>query len=245
MKIETVMELFYSYQDRFRDEGYTNYEASVLLNVAQEDMLKYFYYNMHDPTKRNEYQEPRFGFETISFIPQMFDKLIIEFGPESGRTLQTDRHGYLLNSVIEETFPVNIEYREDGQKISEEKCQLFHINSASRFYKNSWYGARHMRQNDYVIAIKNPHKRPTDQNPFYRIFEGRLLFEPRAVAGITMSVTRQPKKMWYFGDDNPKNVDPELSDFAMGEIIKRASFLAMLQNENFNKLQALNQDEQK
>lgn len=224
MKIREALDIFDQIWDKYTDEGLDTMEKVRHLNTAQVLVLTDSFYNQNE--KRDNKNEPRYGFENTQYESEDFRPLLVKI-PGDFELLQTDSTGKIQISTIEAFFPDDVVYDELGL-IEERKCPIFHINYVKRWStsKNAFVETKWVRHNEVARVEHNPHKKPTDLFPTITYYNDYVLIRPKAVRDIEMSVTRMPKHMRYVAGNAKASVDPELPYQVMLKVILRATQLA-------------------
>lgn len=248
MTARETYDIFISLIDDYEDESVTFAEFSRHINTAMVSVMKDHFYNPNDRSKRNEYHEPRKGFENTQYDIESWRNLVMQIPSESNEVLQTDNRGRLAHSNILGYFPEDVIRDEAGlitDPMERNKPEIFHFNSISRWDGSKYCSVKWKRHNEIEAIEKNPHQRPTDRFPVCVYFKNYIQFYPIGSRAIRLSVTRMPLHFWYDEEDFTATQDPELTDFLMYDVIYRAVTLAGKQIREDRFSQLIQQEEYK
>lgn len=226
MTAREAYDIMSHFWDKYRDEWIPPATASRLINTAQIAVVKDHIYNSADPTKKNEYQEPRRGYEQTFFDAIELSNITVEYPNDVISAPTINAAGRFLYSALQLAFPVDV-IRDEGGIIVQTFPTPIHIPdlrvwdvAAMKFQTAKW-----IRNNDF-IHINDPLYGASREHPKYRIRNGFFQVYPVSVYGgqsVEISVIRTPIHMWYDPVNQADQIDPELPDTLMYDVLIRAA----------------------
>lgn len=221
MNIIEAIEIFNLIYDQYgREEGILEVEVCRHLNSAITLVMTDHFYNKHK--KRQERENPPYGFEINQYSTHDFAKLLV---PDM--ILEPDTTGKVNYSTITADFPQTIIRREEGE-IETRKCNIFHFASVLRWdpAQKDHVECKWCKDNNHPRNKKNPFRQATDAYPYYRLLDAYLQVYPQAENQLILTPVREHRFVWYDPNDQAGKVDFELSERATLAVILRSLQLA-------------------